>query len=106
MSLIIRTAEDLQAEALARHQQSVTAAIEVHIEAQAHAMQYSSGAQLAGYRDSTVEAWAAEAQKFIAWRDACWMTALAMLDAAQQGGPVPTVAEALDALPEWTGNDD
>ena len=101
MALIVKTAADLQAEALARHKARVTAAIEAHIEAQAHAMQYTSGAQLAGYVASSVEAWATEAQAFIAWRDSCWLAALDMLAAAQQGGPVPTVAEALDALPEW-----
>lgn len=76
-------------------------AIDAHIEAQARALRYNSAAHLAGYASSTVPAWAAEAAAFIAWRDACWIAALALLAQATTSGEVPTLEDVLAALPEW-----
>ena len=45
--------------------------------------------------------WAAEAQAFVAWRDAVWVAALAQMQQAQASGDVISVEDALDALPEW-----
>ena len=98
----IKSAAEVQAEAVAAYKRRVTRAIDRHVEDQARALRYNSAAHLAGYTTSTVTEWQAEAQAFVAWRDACWMAALDMLAAAQQGGPVPTVAEAIAALPEWS----
>jgi hypothetical protein len=102
MGLTIRSAEDLQAEALAQHKARVTQAIDAHIDAQAKALQYNSAAHIAGYTGSTVAAWAAEAQAFVSWRDACWLAALALLAQAEGSGDVPSVDDVLAALPEWT----
>ena len=44
--------------------------------------------------------WAAEAQAFVAWRDAVWQAALGLLADAQASGDVPSVEDALAALPE------
>ena len=102
MPLTIRTAEDIAAEALAMHKATCVAAIDAHVEARARALHYNSAAALAGYLGSTVEAWAAEAAAFVAWRDAVWVTAIAMLDAADPLQP-PSVDDVLAVLPEWPG---
>ena len=101
MGLTIKTAEDLQAEALAQHKAAASQAIDAHIDAQARALQYNSAAHLAGYTGSTVAEWAAEAEAFVAWRDACWLAALALLAQAEDSGDVPGVEDVLAALPEW-----
>ena len=102
MGLIITTAEQLQAEAVERRKAAITSAIDAHIDAQAKALHYNSAAHLAGYTGSTVAEWAAEAQAFVAWRDACWLAALALLAQAEGSGDVPSVEDVLAALPEWT----
>jgi len=66
-----------------------TAAIDAHVEQQARAWSYNSAAHLASYATSTVPQWSAEASAFVAWRDAAWLAALAMLDAVQAGGDMP-----------------
>lgn len=100
-SLIVKTPDDLAAEALAALQAQIALAIDAHVEAQAKAMGYNSAANCAGYRDSTVPAWAAEAQAFIAWRDAVWQAAYDELAAYEQSQTVPGVAEVIAALPAW-----
>lgn len=47
-------------------------AVQAHIDATARARLYDSGVTLASYGASTNPLWAAEAQTFIAWRDAVW----------------------------------
>ena len=101
MPLTIKTAADLAGEALARAKASITRAIDVHVEAQAHALQYNGAAHLASYAASTVPEWAAEAQAFVAWRDDVWQAAIAMLADAEASGEVPSVEDVLAALPEW-----
>jgi hypothetical protein len=101
MALTIKTAAERQAEALTAQQAAITRAIDGHIEARARALNYNSAAHLATYVNSTVPQWSAEAQAFIAWRDACWIAALQMLAEAQQTGIIPTAAQAIASLPEW-----
>ena len=85
---------------LAAHVEACRRAIDAHVEARARALHYNSAAALAGYLGSTVEAWAAEAAAFVAWRDAVWLVAIGMLDAADPMEP-PSVEDVLAALPEW-----
>ena len=66
-----------------------TDAIDAHIEAQARAWSYNSAAHLASYVASTVPQWAAEAQAFVAWRDAVWLAALTLLADVQAGEAEP-----------------
>jgi hypothetical protein len=75
-------------------------AVEAHVEATAAERGYSSGASCAGYLNSTIPSWAAEAEVFIAWRDAVWAHVFAQL-ALVEGGqrPEPTVAELVAKLP-------
>lgn len=103
-ALTIKTPEDRAAETQAATRAQIAAAIDAHVEAQARALGYNSATACAGYRDSTVPAWAAEAQSFIAWRDAVWMAAFALQsEASATGAPVPDADAVLAALPVWNG---
>lgn len=100
----IITAEEKAAATQIRLMASFQAAIQVHVDAAAVAKLYNDGNALAGYVNSTVPQWAAEAQTFVAWRDAVWLYAYAELDKVQNGQrPVPTVDDFLAELPgiEW-----
>jgi hypothetical protein len=70
-------------------QAGYTAAIEAHVEATARARGYTSAVSCATYATSTIRAWQAEGAAFVAWRDAVWTAALAMLAAVQAGGAIP-----------------
>lgn len=93
----------LEARAAADRRSAVITAIDSHVEETAKARDYNDAAALAGYVNSTVTAWADEAQAFVAWRDDVWQTAFAMLDEVQAGErAAPTPAEAVGELPEIT----
>ena len=98
--LQIKAADDLAAEAVQAHKRRVTAAIDRHVEDQAHALEYNSAAHLAGYATSTVTEWQAEAQMFVQWRDDVWQAAIGMLDGADPTDP-PSVEDVIAALPAW-----
>lgn len=82
-------------------------AVQAHIDATAQERQYDGGHTCATYLGSTNPVWAAEAQAFVAWRDAVWVYVLAELDKVQSGQrEQPTVeqfvAELAAAVPmEW-----
>lgn len=81
-----------------------TAAIDGHVENVARSRQYNGAAHLASYVASTVPQWSAEAQVFVAWRDAVWLFALVELEAIQAGTkPIPTTEDLIASLPaiEW-----
>ncbi|OYW55970.1 MAG: hypothetical protein B7Y80_03515 [Hyphomicrobium sp. 32-62-53] len=73
-------------------------AIQSHIDSVAHARGYGNGAMLASYVASTVPAWAAEAQTFVAWRDAVWLAAYGRLGAVKAGEADPPAISALIGL--------
>jgi hypothetical protein len=81
-----------------------TAAIEAHVEATARARGYTSAVSCATYTASTIPAWRADGAAFVAWRDAVWTAALAMLAAVQAGGAIPE--SPIAGLPEmeWDGD--
>ena len=74
-------------------------AVQAHVDATAQSRDYDSGNSLASYTSSTVEAWRAEAEVFVAWRDAVWTFVIDRL-AQVEAGEVspPETAEALIAL--------
>ena len=75
------------------------AAIQSHIDATAKARGYNGPATLASYVASTIPAWAAEAQAFVAWRDAVWIYAYGELAKVQAGQRTqPTVDEIVSEL--------
>ena len=84
-------------------QRQIAAAIDAHVEAQALALQYNSAAHLVGYVASTVSHWRAEAEAFVAWRDAVWLTAITKQAEAMETGIAPSVEEVIEALPKWSG---
>ena len=80
------------------------AAIQSHVDATAVAKRYDSGTSLASYVASTNPQWQAEAQAFVAWRDAVWAYAYAEMDKVLGGErSMPTVEQILGELPamEW-----
>lgn len=102
---IIITAAQKAAEAQASTVEGFRAAIQGHVDATARSRNYDSGNALASYVASTNPQWAAEAQTFVAWRDAVWLHAYAELDKVMAGErEQPSVAEFVDELPkiEWS----
>lgn len=76
-------------------------AIQGHVDATARSRNYDSGTSLAGYVASTNPTWAAEAQAFVAWRDAVWLYAYVELDKVTGGQrEAPTVEDFIAELPE------
>jgi hypothetical protein len=78
-------------------------AVDAHVEATAKTRGYNGAAHCASYAASTVNAWAAEAAAFIAWRDAVW---LAVFDGMGGGHPL-NAEDVIAALPqiEWPDAD-
>lgn len=76
-------------------------AVQAHIDTTAQARMYDSGASLAGYVNSAVPAWAAEAQAFVAWRDAVWLFVFNRLAQVEAGevAPPASAQELIDMLP-------
>ena len=87
--LNIKTADDLADEAQAQLMASIQRAVDQHIEDVAKSRDYNSAAHLAGYASSTVEAWADEAQAFVAWRDQVWVFVYGWLESVLAGGAAP-----------------
>lgn len=102
-ALTIRTHEELLADARRDLRFRIAAAIDSEIDQRARLLGYGSAAQLASYAASTVPDWAAEAQIFVAWRDAVWMKAIQMQEGATDLRNFPSSEGVLAALPKWPG---
>lgn len=100
MMLTIRTPEQIAAEAGEEHKARCARAIDALVDGRARALGYNGAAHLAGYVASGVPQWRAEAEQFVAWRDAVWSAAIDMLAAADPAAP-PPVESVLAALPPW-----
>lgn len=75
-------------------------AIQVLVDATATGRRFRDGVTMASYVSSTNEQWAAEAQIFVAWRDAVWAHAYAELEKVQAGErSQPSIADFLTELP-------
>lgn len=82
---------------------SMTAAIDAHVDDVARSRSYSGAVSLASYVASTNATWAAEAQAFVAWRDAVWSFALAELARVEAGEiQPPALADLIASLPVIT----
>lgn len=82
------------------------AAIQSHVDTVATSRRYDSAVSLASYVASNNPAWAAEAQAFVAWRDAVWVYAYAEIDKVLNGQrDQPGIAEFIGELPAmvWPG---
>ena len=81
-----------------------SAAIDAAVEAVARGRGYNGAAHMASYVASTVPKWAAEAEAFVAWRDAVWVWALGELERVQAGEiAAPTIDDLIAAMPaiQW-----
>lgn len=75
-------------------------AIQAHVDEAAQSHSYDSALTCATYVGSTNPVWAAEAQAFVAWRDAVWVHAYAELDKVEAGArPQPSIEAFLQELP-------
>jgi hypothetical protein len=75
------------------------AAIDAHVQATAHARSYNDANSCASYVVSTVPAWRAEAEAFVAWRDQVYLETFEALAAVQDGAPAPSVEGFVASLP-------
>ena len=100
----IVTAAQRAAEAQVAQVEVYRLAIQNHVDETARARRYDSGVSFASYVASTDPVWAAEAQAFVAWRDAVWLYAYAELDKVMEGErEAPSVEGFIGELPaiEW-----
>lgn len=75
------------------------AAIRAHVDATAQARDYDNAVSCASYVNSTNPQWAAEAQAFVAWRDAVWAYVFAELAKVENGQrPQPAIEEFVGEL--------
>jgi len=90
-----------------RYMRRLSAVVQAHINQIARERDYTDGLHAATYASSTIPAWAAEGQAFVAWRDSVWVTAIGIMQACQQGERnIPTPAELLAELPVMVWPDD
>ncbi len=76
------------------------AAIQSHVDTVATSRRYDSAVSLASYVASNNPVWAAEAQAFVAWRDAVWVYAYAEMDKVLNGQrDQPEIGEFIAELP-------
>lgn len=101
---IIITADQKAAEARAEKLADFKGAFDAHLDAVAQQRQYDNRLTVPAYLGSTNPQWSAEAQAFIAWRDAALIYMFEQLAAVEAGEiTAPTVDAFVDGLPpiEW-----
>lgn len=82
---------------------SAAARIQGHIDNAARLRGYADGVALASYVSSTNPSWAAEAETFVAWRDAVWGAAYTALADIRSGArPMPAQEALIAELPPIT----
>ena len=74
-------------------------AIQEHLDRKSFERGYSGSISLVSYSNSTNETWKAEAESFIAWRDAVYAYALEVLNGVQQGGQPPELNDFMSGMP-------
>lgn len=94
------TAEAKAVAAQAALMEAIRQAVDAHVEATAKGRGYNSAAHCASYAASTVEAWAAEAAAFIAWRDDVWLAVFQGMGKPHQDAKPAAVVEALPQI-KW-----
>jgi hypothetical protein len=94
---------DANADAIAARQaeriENYRRAVQAHVDATAQSKGYETGFALAGYTSSGVPAWKAEAETFVAWRDAVWLYVFELMAQVQAGDAEPPVSTS--ALIGW-----
>jgi len=74
-------------------------AVQQVLDAKASTLGYDSCLSACSYKDSSVPQFAADAARFIAWRDACWAHCLTALADAESSGVWPELGDYLLTLP-------
>lgn len=69
--------------------EQIRAAVQAHVDTIARERLYDNGNSLASYVASTNPKWAAEAQAFVAWRDAVWAQVYSLWAAPPDPWPTP-----------------
>lgn len=100
----IITAETKAADAQANMLASYKAAFDGHLDTVAQERQYDNRLTIAAYAMSTNPQWAAEAEAFIAWRDAALIYMFDQLADVEAGEiEPPTIESFIDGIPaiDW-----
>ncbi|MFC0280316.1 hypothetical protein ACFOHK_08155 [Falsigemmobacter intermedius] len=69
--------------------EQIRVSVQAHVDATARERLYDNGNSLASYVASTNPQWAAEAQAFVAWRDAVWMQVYDLWASPPEPWPTP-----------------
>ena len=99
----VQTVEDKQMEALAALKQSLTSAVQKHMDKTAKERNFDDILSLCTYATSAKPKFKAEGQAGVEWRDDVWLYCYAELDkvlAGERG--TPTTQELIDELPAFT----
>lgn len=90
---------DWDAQAPQRLQDLCVLSLNNFIEDTAKAKQYGSAVSCASYVSSSNPAWKAEADAFVAWRDACWEYAFDYFARSQNGDiPSPSIEDFMGGV--------
>ncbi|MDX0413895.1 hypothetical protein GOC69_24110 [Sinorhizobium medicae] len=102
----IITAEQKAVSAREKMLASYKSAFDAHLDAVAQSRQYDNRLTIIAYASSTNAQWAAEAQAFIAWRDAALSYMFDRLAEVNAGGTTPSVDEFVAGIApiEWLDN--
>ena len=99
----VQTIEDKQVEAIASLKQSLTSAVQKHMDDTAQQRNFDDILSLCTYATSAKPKFKAEGQAGVEWRDDVWLYCYAELDkvlAGERG--TPTTQELIDELPVFT----
>ena len=102
----VKTAKDKQVKAMAALKQSLTSAVQKHMDEKAKERNYDSILSLCTYATSTAAKVSDEGQAGVSWRDEVWAKGYAILADVESGArAIPTVDELLAELPNfvWPG---
>ena len=99
----VKTVEDKQVEAMTSLKQSLTSAVQKHMDDTAKERNFDDILSLCTYATSAMPKFKAEGQAGVEWRDDVWLYCYAELDkvlAGERG--TPTTQELIDELPVFT----
>ena len=99
----VKTVEDKQVEALASLKQSLTSAVQKHMDDTAQERNFDDILSLCTYATSAKPKFKAEGQAGVEWRDEVWLYCYSELDKVLSGErETPTAQELIDELPVFT----